>query len=88
MSDDALELAEEILWGTYGLGAVEAYEDEGTPLPPITWKRLGDLDTDHLEAIIAHMAKHPERYTVPNLMTVSVTLVLENRRDYGDPDYS
>lgn len=73
----ALEQAKSLTWGTYGPGAVEAYEAHGTPLPPMTFKTFGELDTDHLEAILTHMANNPSRYD--ETVTIAVTLVLEDR---------
>ena len=51
----ALEQAKALTWGSYGPGALEAHRDHGTPLPPLVEKTLGELDTDHLEAIIEHV---------------------------------
>lgn len=84
-AETALELAKSLTWGTYGPGAVEAHETQGTPLPPLTFKPLGECDTDHLEAILAHVVSHPSRYTAWNpsadeLIVVAVQLILEERR--------
>ena len=75
----ALELAKALTWGTYGPGAVEAYETQGTPLPPLTFKTLGECGTDHLEAILAHVSSNPTR-CADELIVVAVTLVLESRK--------
>ncbi len=79
----ALELAKELTWGTYG--PVEAFETQGTPLPPLTFKTLGECDLAHLEAILAHVTSNPSRYTQWNpsadeLIVVAVQLILEERR--------
>ncbi|RLB62469.1 MAG: hypothetical protein DRH08_12390 [Deltaproteobacteria bacterium] len=72
----ALERAALITWGTYGPGAMEAFEKEGTPLPPVQHIKLRDLDTDHLEKILAHLE---DSEVTTDLMEVAVALVLENR---------
>jgi hypothetical protein len=77
-AETALEQAKSLTWGTYGCGAVEEYEKHGTRLPPIVWKPLGDLDTDHLEAILAHLDK--KNFKQRELIGIAVTLVLEDRR--------
>lgn len=79
-TETALELAKELTWGTYGPGAVEAYETHGTPLPPLTFKPLGECDTDHLEAILAHVTGHATRYPSDDLLVIAVKLVLEDRQ--------
>ena len=78
----ALEQAKSLTWGTYGPGAVEAHETHGTPLPPLTFKSFGELDTDHLEAILTHMAENPSRYD--ETVTVAITLVLEDQIEMTD----
>jgi hypothetical protein len=78
----AVEDAKAVVWGTYGPGAVEAYEAHGTPLPPISLRPLGVLETDHLEAILAHIELHGHgRYgSSRDLLLIAVKLVLEDRR--------
>ena len=78
-AETALEQAKSLRWGTYGCGAVEAYEQSGTPLPPIVWKRMGDLDTDHLEAILDHTQKDGRYGKDTEFIQIAVKLILENR---------
>lgn len=77
MAETALELAKKMTWGTYGPGATEAYETQGTPLPLMVKKPLGDCDTDHLVAILAHIEERPNTYS--GAVTIAVRLVLEDR---------
>ncbi|KKL09356.1 hypothetical protein LCGC14_2566700, partial [marine sediment metagenome] len=51
IEDLLLPVSEDLLWGTYGKGAVEAYEQSGVPVPEVRYVRLGDCETSHLEAI-------------------------------------
>jgi hypothetical protein len=78
-AETALELAKALLWGTYGPGAIEAHQDHGEPLPPLSYKALGDLDTDHLELIADHI--NPQTHG-PNFdcLKICVQLVLEDRK--------
>ena len=55
-----LESAKNLEWGTYGLGAVEDNAINGTPLPPMQMKRLGDLDDDHLKRILIGLPQSEE----------------------------
>lgn len=74
----ALEQAKLLTWGTYGPGAVEAHETQGTPLPPLTFKPLGECDTDHLEAILAQFNDRVPDNSAP--IAIAITLILEDRR--------
>lgn len=77
----ALEQAKSLRWGTYGPGAVEAYEKSGKALPPVVWKLLEECDTDHLEAIIAHTQLGDGRYGRDTaFIQIAVKLVLEDRK--------
>lgn len=83
-AETALEMAKKLTWGTYGPGAVEAFENHGTLLPPLVFKTLEECTTDHLEAIVKHVTENSEHYrprTDPELLLVVVKLVLENRHD-------
>jgi hypothetical protein len=56
----------ELLWGTYGKGAMEAYMFEDKPLPPMKLIKLGDCNTEHLEAILKNQnldVRSPKYYT-------------------------
>lgn len=77
-AETALEQAKSLTWGTYGPGAVEAHETHGTPLPPLTFKPLGELDTDHLEAILVHLEE--KNRLLKEVLQVAITLILEDRR--------
>ncbi len=80
-AETALEQAKSLRWGTYGCGAVEAYEQSSTPLPPIVWKRFDELDTDHLEAILTHTQLGDGRYgRDTEFIQIAVKLVLEDRQ--------
>lgn len=80
-AETALEQAKSLRWGTYGCGAVEAYEQSGTPLPPIVVKTLGECDTDHLEAILAHSQLGDRKYgRDTEFIQVALKLVLESRK--------
>lgn len=80
-AETALQQAKALRWGTYGRGAVEAYEESGKALPPIVWKPMGELDTDHLEAIFEHTQLGDDRYgrDTANIQ-IAVKLVLEDRK--------
>jgi hypothetical protein len=45
-------LDEDMLWGTYGKGGLAEHVTYGKALPEMKKIRLGDLETDHLEAIL------------------------------------
>ena len=49
--DMTLEEAKSIMWGSYGKGIVEAFRP-GDFISEPTWRKLGDLETDHLKAIL------------------------------------
>ena len=74
----ALVQAKSLTWGTYGPGAVEAHETHGTPLPSLTFKTLGELDTDHLEAILVHLDE--KNRLLKETLSVAITLIMEDRR--------
>jgi hypothetical protein len=76
--ETALALAKQLRWGTYGPGAMEAYEVDGTPLPEVVYKTLAECDTDHLEKIIAS-CKLASRHDGYDLFSIAVRLVLEDR---------
>ena len=79
----ALKIAEAMPWGTYGKGAVEAYEEHGTPLPKLTVVRLGDCNTSHLTAIqkniegVLHCSPGKDWYRLPYL---AVQIILDSRK--------
>ncbi len=80
-----LPWAESMLWGTYGKGAVEAYEDSGVPLPPVRHVRLGDCSTSHLEAIQRNLEGalelRPEFYRSYLFPHMAVELILASRKE-------
>ena len=49
-----IEKAKQVcMWGTFGKGGVEhCHGYEGCPQHPLTWKRLVDCDSEHLQAIL------------------------------------
>ena len=79
--ETALDKAKKVTWGTYGPGAMEAFDKHGTPLPPIIWKPLKACDTGHLQKILEHV-KLPQwrrAYGPDDLISIAVKLVLEDR---------
>lgn len=77
-----LTIASRLEWGTYGKGALEAYEQHCEPLPPMRWVRLGDCDTDHLKAILLHLSvpTHGRRTVV--LYVLAIQIILTHRRGF------
>lgn len=74
----SLDRALLVEWGTYGPGALEAFDKEGTPLPPIAYKKLGEMDTDHLGKLLIHLEGSGQE---TDLMQIAVVLVLEDRNN-------
>lgn len=77
---ELLEHAKQLKWGTYGPGAVEAHRENGTPLPPIVRKPLGDLDTDHLLAILEHVSPDSHGPETALMVQGAIRLILDDRR--------
>ncbi len=57
-----LEEAKNLMWGTFGEGAIEDFEIEGTPLPPVQQVPLGDLADDHLKRIFCNQKHISDEY--------------------------
>lgn len=76
---ELLEFAKGIKWGTYGPGAVEAHQTNGTPLPPIQKRPLGELDSDHLHAILAHVQPGTHGPETCLMVQGAIRLILEDR---------
>ncbi len=70
-----LEEAEALGWGTYGKGGLAEHVTFGTELREVEKKRLGDLETEHLEAILATQKQITVQYVE------AITLILESRED-------
>lgn len=68
-----LEEAKNLMWGTFGEGAIEDYAIDGKPLPPMQKKRLGDMDDMHLKNIYCNQ-KHISDY-----YRKAIRLVLKDR---------
>ena len=77
----ALQIAEDTLWGTYGPGAMEAYEREGTPLPEIRRVRLGDCSTSHLEAILQNILPVLSTKTDYFFPYLAASFILSSRKE-------
>jgi hypothetical protein len=58
------EADKSLIWGTYGKGTMEDYEaGRIKKLPPVTWKKLDDCDTDHLIRILKNQPIQPSYKT-------------------------
>jgi hypothetical protein len=75
---DSIEEALELLWGTYGKGGLAEHAAFGTPLPEMLVKRLGDLDTDHLEKILETQEQLEDHYRE------AINLILKTRAEVND----
>ncbi len=80
---ELLEHAKQLKWGTYGPGAVEAYRTKGTPLPPIEYKPLGELETSHLLAILEHVSPGSHGPETALMVQGAIRLILDERRHNG-----
>ena len=72
---DSIKEALELLWGTYGDGGMAEHVAFGTPLPEILMKRLGDLETDHLEKILETQKQIEPHYRE------AINLILKSRAE-------
>ena len=80
---ELLEHAKQLKWGTYGPGAVEDHRTNGTPLPPIEYKPLGELDTGHLLAILEHVSPASHGHETALMVQGAIRLILDERRHNG-----
>lgn len=75
-----LEEAQALEWGTYGKGVMEKHAAEGTPLPPVTFKTLGELESDHLRAIFYSQRQITEEYRE------AIRLILAERKRFNEEE--
>ncbi len=75
-----LEVAKDMLWGTYGKGVAEAHMQDEIDLPEVRWVRLGDCSTNHLKAILRNI--EPILSTQPRYLVsyLAASIVLDSRK--------
>jgi hypothetical protein len=80
---ELLEFAKQLKWGTYGPGAVDAYRENGTPLPPLVQRPLGELEDAHLLAILEHVSPDSHGPETALMVQGAIRLILDDRRRNG-----
>jgi hypothetical protein len=70
-----LEEAKALRWDTYGKGGLAEHVTYGTPLPELVEKTLGNLETEHLESILATQKQITVQYVD------AIMRILESRED-------
>ena len=82
MRDLLLQASEDLVWGTYGKGAMEAHAEQGVPLPEVRWVRLRDCSTNHLKAIAGNLSALHHGIQGATLYGLAIQAILDRRRGF------